>query len=183
MIALLLAASAAAQCPGPECRMMSGLALAVDGYDYKADVYGPGGDEFLFSIYTGNGVRHEADPETPLAVRDTWGRVVRSCRTHAISEVVIVGGMPPREFDRLVALNLGPYPRDRPLDYPSALVRRGLGCDLYHTREAAQGCLIRMGPACVPACLAGLESADAEVRQRCAAILDEIRNGPTEMLP
>lgn len=57
------------------------------------------------------------------------------------------------------------------------LVHRGLGSDSYQTRIAAHGCLIRMGEGAILACVAGLDSRDAEVRWRCKLILDGFKTG------
>jgi hypothetical protein len=89
-------------------------------------------------------------------------------------KLVIRGGADPRQYRYLMALDT---PRDKIDKHQVAIVEKGMGSTLYHTREAATNVMIRKGLDALQALKLGLKSKDLEVSTRCQCALEIIRTG------
>jgi hypothetical protein len=136
-------------------------------------------------------IRHESDPSgrAPLDVPAILGRRVRVVREEWYRPeyrkrltITLLGGVHPRDFDfglvmeRWVRSAAVPGRRRR-LTPDEALVLRGLASPHLATREAATRLLVARGMGALAALAAGLDAADAEVKERCRWCLVAIRDG------
>jgi hypothetical protein len=116
----------------------------------------------------------------PLHVPDLYDRIVEFKEPRWIDgtmihgRITIKGGADPRQYRYLMSLDTSRAKIDK---HQVAIVEKGMGSTLYHTREAATNVMIRKGLDALQALKLGLKSKDLEVSTRCQCALETIRTG------